>query len=248
MLSTRLPSVVTFFVCVACGGAIAIDPDDGSGGTSRNGGATGSGVRSTGGVTGAGGALTGGVTGAGSKLTGGVTGAGGRATGGGNSGTRWAKEYDHSCTFDDDCVGVAEGPACSCNGCTNASINQNEYERWASAVGRCAPLPCGPSGCLVMVPACYSGTCGVRRVDYILPGQFDRTCSEQSDCHLVTVGDVCSGCPCEFDAVGAKGLEQYKARLENGPACGSPGTACYCEPPQPVCAHDGSSTLCAVVH
>jgi hypothetical protein len=260
--TTHLSSILTFFVCVACGGATAIDPDDGSGSTSGNGGTAGSGSgsgtgsqaaggtggKTAGGVTGAGGKVTGGVTGAGGKATGG--GAGGKATGGASNLTRWAKEYDQSCKFDGDCVAVTEGPVCTCNACFNAGINRNEYERWGSSVaGPCGPIACDPIGCLDMVPVCYGGLCGVRAVDYIQPGQFDRDCSLQSECSLVPVGDLCSGCNCEFDAVSAKGLEQYRARIKmSQSSCGSPGIECGCAAPQAVCRLDGSRSQCAAIY
>lgn len=260
MMTKRLPSFLTFFAFVACGGATALGPDDGSGGASGSGGTSGTGAvtgasgKATGAVTGAGGKSTGGVTGAGGKSTGGVTGAGGKGTsgnpgaGGGGTATRWAKEYDQSCRFDGDCVPVSEGPVCGCSACFNAAINRNEYARWANTAAPCMPLPCDPIGCVEMTPVCLGGTCGVRAVDYIAPGQFDRTCTGQSDCHLIPVGDLCAGCNCEFDAVSEKGLEQYKARVANGPPCGSPGVACDCAVPQAVCRLDGSRTQCAAVY
>jgi hypothetical protein len=163
---------------------------------------------------------------------------------------RWAKEYEQSCNYDGDCYPVTEGPVCTCNACFNAAINQKEAERWINATGPCGPIPCDPIGCEEMLPACYGGICGVRRVEYIQPEEFDRNCAAQSDCYLVLAGDLCSQCNCQFGAVSLKGLEQYKARVANGTSCGSPGPdgVCDCAVPQAVCSFNGMQSQCAAVY
>ncbi len=76
---------------------------------------------------------------------------------------------------------------------------------------------------------------------------YDRTCSVDSDCVLVQVGEVCNSdgmvCSCNFGAVSKQGQEQHRADFEDTWCAFERKQCAPCPPgPEPICA-GGSCTL-----
>lgn len=80
---------------------------------------------------------------------------------------------------------------------------------------------------------------------------YDRTCTRDDECVLVSVGDVCGSCHCGRDAVAKSAETKYDAdfaalRQQCPPQTGGVGCSCVYVPP-PVCT-GGQCTLAPTSH
>jgi hypothetical protein len=226
---------------------------DGTGASSSGGSGASGGEGGTAGGSGAsggdGGTAGGGVSTGGTHF--GTGGTGGRpgGTGGeaGSSGVPYTKlyasAYDQSCENDSQCSLVVEGDACLCANCVNAAVSraavdayQADWEAIECPVEQ-IDIGCGP-GCMDILPACVSGTCTTRTPVYIEEADFDRTCVEDNDCHLIFTGEICSDCRCATAAVNTGAFATYEAMLEAATCTPAP-SLCDCAPPSAFsCVHD----------
>lgn len=228
-------------------GGTGLAGDGGAGASVGTGGSRGG----TGGTTGGSGG-TAGMTGGtgGSNPTGGT---GGSSTTGGSGGStsstaQYAHNYDQTCTYDVDCTLVTEGDACGCTGCENAAVADEAFEKYMvdwNAID-CPtsgePIVCA-AGCAQVLPACSDGKCVARQPVYVQASQFDRACFEDSDCHLIFEGEVCSSCQCGGAAVNSGGFAQYQAILEEA-SCNPGPSLCDCPVAgDPRCLRDSDASL-----
>lgn len=247
----------------ACGGSAFGTAGDGASGEGGGSGVTGTasgsggaegGTSSSGTSSSSSGTTGTGTTGTGTSSSGsggttGSTGSGstGSGAGGAASTEQWAKDYDQSCDFDEDCVTVVEGDACGCVGCESAAVNREVVEKYQSDWNsiECPPdlpdLVCPAIACALRLPACTSmGLCAARNPLYIEADNYDRSCETDEDCHLISTGEACSACQCSYSAVNERGYEQYQQDLE-GVDCTPGPSVCDCAGPGAVhCASDGS--------
>jgi hypothetical protein len=221
----------------SAGGASATGGASASGGT--GGKATGTGGRGGGG-SGNGGARTGGNTGSGGTGTGGSGGgsggSGGSGTGGagGRDTSQHAQDYNQSCSYDGQCTLVNDtDDACGCKTCLNDAISSGAVAKWNAdrAAFNCpTPICTQALPCPQMLSACAKGTCTARKPFIVDASNYDNTCTQNSDCTTIPVGEICSPCQCARGAVSHTGLQQYqndKAKV----LCTPDPVACSCIPP-----------------
>ena len=88
-------------------------------------------------------------------------------------------------------------------------------------------------GCVSFAVLLALGACSTT----IDANDYDRSCTEDSDCVIISVGDICS-CSCEIDAINKSDLEAYNhdRDVDCGVQCGA------CAGGEPVC----QSGVCGV--
>ena len=231
---------------IGCGGEVRSSAGHRDRGTSEGqstGGAPNGGDSGSSDDSGAGGTSAGGVP------AGGDSGARAGGTGNGNSGSagrdtsQHASNYDRLCAIDGECVLVNDtSDACGCDTCLNAAIHNFDVGNWTRdrEAFNCPPSSCPAVSCPEMLRACANHQCSARKPFIVDASNYDTTCSHDSDCTTIPVGEICAFCQCVRGAVSLKGLKQYKgdqakvACQPNTMISAPPGQvfpdACHCPP------------------
>lgn len=180
------------------------------------------------------------------------SGAGGNSAGGASAGTsgsagrdtsQHASNYDRLCAVDGQCFLVNDtSDACGCDTCLNAAIVNTDVGLWTRdrEAFNCPPISCPALSCPEMLRVCANHQCSARAPFIVDASNYDTTCSHDSDCTTIPVGEICAFCMCVRGAVSLKGLRQYKddkakvACQPNTMISAPPGSvfpdACHCPP------------------
>jgi len=145
-------------------------------------------------------------------------------------------DYDQSCTFEDDCTLMNSGDPCACHVCPDAAIASTAMADLQDdiAAAMCGEISCPAIGCGEdLLAHCNSGTCEVRTAKYVQADDFDRACSEATDCVGVFEGEICAPCQgCANTAINVADLEAYQAEFDV--SC-QRNLDCACAEPEVFC-------------
>jgi hypothetical protein len=133
-----------------------------------------------------------------------------------------AADYPTSCSTSSDCTRITSGSVCdgTCN-CGDTPVNEAGYAKFEQAV---SGIQFGECGCPAFeVPQCVNNVCVVpgQEVDGgaprdagscvdINPASYPTSCTQASDCGMITAGTLCDGdCNCGGTAANKTGVSEF---------------------------------------